>query len=65
MLKGTEEKTVKIEEMMDNTDEKQEISTEIQGKKEKSNRYLPQKKIWNEGHLDRLITRLDKTENEI
>lgn len=44
MLKGTREQMVKIEEMMDNRDEKQGISTEIQGKKEKSNRYLPQKK---------------------
>lgn len=35
MLKGPKEKMVKIQEMMDNTDEKQGIPTEIQGKKRK------------------------------
>jgi len=35
MLKETEEKMVKIGEMMDKTDEKRGISTEIWGKKRK------------------------------
>ena len=40
-VKEIEERTVKIEEVMDKTDEKCRISTEIWGKKKESTEHLP------------------------